>query len=248
MKLALSLIAIFLFVITSSAQSRTISKGEYEKVFEFAVSKTNEAFPVVFKVTTHFIENGRTFHTVTDLNENENPSHRRIKRTTLADGRTTNKYQVSVGCGNVVCIFCSDDGLSWKPSKYECWGPVSVYGGRDAESIAYSVSVKSVKGKRIRLYREYSVFAPWEWQRSKKKDFREKVSTIDSRGFFTAVVDTEGTLGPRTVKLIRKQSWVTNDVPLKQLGKTLSPTRRKADNGGISEIKSCMGKLIGRAI
>jgi len=206
MNLAFSLIAIFLFIVTSSAQSRTIGKDKYEKVFEFAVSKTNGFYPVIFKVTTRFIENGKTFHTVTDLIENESLLNRRIIRTTVAGGRTTNKYQVTVGAK----VFCSDEGVSWKePSKYECWSPVSIYGPRDALSIEYNVTVKWVKGKRVRVYREYSVFAPWEWEGSKKKDFRETVSTIDSRGFFTTVVDTEGTLGPRTVKLIRKQSWVT---------------------------------------
>jgi hypothetical protein len=78
MKIALSLVAIFLFIVTSRAQSRTISKDEYEKVFEFGVSKTNEAYPVIFKVTTVFIENGKTVRTVTDLNENESPLHHRI--------------------------------------------------------------------------------------------------------------------------------------------------------------------------
>jgi hypothetical protein len=204
MKIALSLIAIFLVIVTSSAQSRTISKNEYEKVFEFAVSKTNEAYSVIFKVTTVFIENGKTVRTVTDLNENESPLHHRIKRTTVAGGRKTNKYQVSVGFENV---FCSDDAVAWKPSKHECWGPVSIYGRNEPESIEYSVSVKSAKGKKVKVYREYSVFAPS--QASKKTNFRETVSTIDSRGFFTSVVDTEGTLDPRTVTLIRKQSWVT---------------------------------------
>jgi hypothetical protein len=204
MKIALSLIAIFLFIVTSSAQSRTISKDEYEKAFEFAVSKTNEAYPVIFKVTTVFIENGKTVRTVTDWNENESPLHHRIKRTNVAGGRTTNKYQVSVGFEK---IFCSDNGVSWKPSKYECSSPVSFYGKREPESIEYSVSVKSPKGKKVKVYRAYSVFAPSEG--SKKRDFRETVSTIDSRGFFTTVVDTEGTLDPRTVTLIRKQSWLT---------------------------------------
>ena len=202
MKIALSLSAIFLFIATSSAQPRTISKDEYEKVFEFAVSKTNEAYPVVLKVTTVFIENGKTVRTVTEWNENESLLHSRIKRTTVAEGRTTNSYQVSVGFENV---FCSEDGKSWKPSKYECSGPVSVYGRRESENIEYSVTARSAKGKRV--YREYSVFAPFEG--SKKKDFRERVLTIDSRGFFTTVVDTEGTLDPKTVTLVRKQSWVT---------------------------------------
>jgi hypothetical protein len=202
--LALSLSAIFLFITTSSAQPRTINKGEYEKVFEFAVSKTNAAYPVVLKVTTVFIENGKRVRTVTDLTENESLLHRRIKRTTVAAGHTTNSYQVSVGFEKV---FCSDDGKSWKPSKYECSGPATVYGKREPESIKYSVTVRSAKGKRVRVYREYSVFAPFEG--SKKKDFRERVLTINSRGFFTTVVDTEGTLDPRTVTLVRKQSWIT---------------------------------------
>jgi hypothetical protein len=63
------------------------------------------------------------------------------------------------------------------------------------------------KRKRIKVYREYSVFAPWEG--GTKKEFRETISTIDSRGFFRTVVDNEGTLKPRRVMLIRKQSWVT---------------------------------------
>ena len=207
MNIALSLIAIFLFIITSGAQPRTISKDEYEKVIQFAVSKTNAAYPVIFKVTTRFIEKGKTIRTVTDLNENESRSHHRIKRTILAGGRKTNKYQVSVGFGQV---FCSDDGVSWKPSTSECSAPVSIYGPRDAESSEYSVTMKSVRGKSFKVYREYSVFAPWEWSKSKKQEFRETVSTIDSRRLFTTVVDTEGTLDPRTVTLIRKQSWVTN--------------------------------------
>ena len=204
MKIALSLIAIFLFIITSSAQSQTISKDEYEKVFEFAESKTNAAYPVIFKVTTVFIEHGKTVRIVTELNENESLLHHRIKRTTVGGGRRTNQYQVSVGFAKV---FCSDDGVSWRSSKYECYSPVSVYGRRELESIEYSVTVKSAKRKKVKVYREYSVFAPLEG--SKKKDFREKLSTIDSRGFFRSVADTEGTLDPRTVTLIRKQSWVT---------------------------------------
>ena len=169
--IGLSLIAIFLFVITSSAQSRTISKHEYEKAFEIAVSETNQAYPVIFKVTTHFIENGKTFHTVTDLIENESPLHRRIKRTNVAGGRKTNKYQVSVGFDKV---FCSDDGVSWKPSKHECYGPVSIYGGRDAESIKYSVTVKSVKGKGSRFIVSIQCLLHRKGVRVRKKIFARR--------------------------------------------------------------------------
>jgi len=204
MKIILSIVAIFFFFFSLNAQSQTISKDEYEKVFQFAVSETNADYPVIFEVTTIFIENGKTIRTVTEVNENESPGHHRIKRTVLAGAQETNKYQVSVGFGNV---FCSDDGVSWKPSKYECSNPVRLYGKRDAESIEYSVTEKSVEGKQVKVYREYSVFAPSE--ENKKKEFREKLSTIDSRGFFITVEDTEGTLDSRTVTLIRKQSWVT---------------------------------------
>jgi hypothetical protein len=203
MRIPLSLSAVFLFVITASAQSRTIRKSEYEKVFEFAVSKTNEAYPVIFKVTTNFIENGKTIRRVTELRENESWLRDRIKRTDVAGGRTTNKYQIQVGFRNV---FCSDDGVSWKPSESMCFGPVSFYFSHP-KGIKYSVTVKWVKGEKFKVYRGYFVLAPSEG--SKKKVFRETVSTIDSRGFFTTVVDTEGTLGPKTVTLIRKQSWVT---------------------------------------
>lgn len=202
MKIVFSIFAVFLFFISSSAQSQTITKDEYDKAFRFAVSETNADFPFIFEVTTEFIENGKTVRTVTEVNERESPEHERIKRTDFADGRETNKYQVRVGFGNV---FCSDDGVSWVSTKYECSSPAMFYGRREPESIEYSVTEKSVDGKQVKVYREYSVFAPSEG--SKKKEFREKISTIDSRGFFVIIEDTEGTLDPKTVTLKRKQTW-----------------------------------------
>jgi hypothetical protein len=114
MKIALSFIAVLLLIATSYSQSRTISKDDYEKVFEFAATETNASYPHIFKVTTAFIENGRIVRTVTDVNENESPGYHRIKITDTADGRETNKYQITAGFGNV---FCSDDGVSWKPPQ-----------------------------------------------------------------------------------------------------------------------------------
>ena len=204
MKLALSLVTICLFFITANAQTRTISRKEYEKIFELAVWKTNKDYPVVFKVTTQFIEHGKTARTVTDWAENQAPLQHRLKRTIVAGGRTTNMYQVSAESRKV---FCSDDGVSWKVSDSECWGPTIIYGARKSESTKHTVTVKTLKGKTVRVYREYSVFGPYEGY--EKKEFRETISTIDSRGFFRTVVNIEGTLHPRTVTLIRKQSWVT---------------------------------------
>lgn len=203
MKISLSFIAIFLFFTSLSAQSRTISKDEYEKAFQFAVSETNADYPLIFKVITTFIEKGKTVRTETEVNENESSGHYRIKRTAIGKGEETNNYQITFGFGN---IFCSDDGVSWKPSKYECPREIAIYGPRDAESAEYSVTEKSVEGKQVKVYREYYVFAPSE---ASKKEFSETVSTIDSRGFFITVVDTEGTLDPKTVTLKREQSWVT---------------------------------------
>lgn len=204
MKIAISFIAVFLFIVTSNAQSRTISKDEYEKVFQSAVSETNADYPLIFKVTTSFIEKGKTIRTDTEVRENEATGRYRIKRTILADGQETNQYQLTVGFGNV---FCSSDGINWKPSEYECRREMTIYAPREPESVEYSVTEKSVDGKKVKVYREYSVFAPSIG--SKTKDFREKISTIDSRGFFITVVDTEGTLAPKTVELRREQSWVT---------------------------------------
>jgi|GEM_PF-1129809 len=205
MKTALSFIAVFLFIVTSYSQSRTIGKDEYEKVFGFALTETNASYPHIFKVTTAFIKNGKTVRTVTDVNENEARGRYRIKITDTAGGRETNQYQLTVGFGNV---FCSDDGVSWKPpQQYECSGPVSMYGHRDTESVEYSVARKSANSRKVRVFREYSVFAPSKG--GKTREFRETVSTIDSRGFFLTVVDTEGTLDPKTVTLTREQSWVT---------------------------------------
>jgi hypothetical protein len=65
-----------------------------------------------------------------------------------------------------------------------------------------------LNGKKVKVYREYSVFA--SSTPNGKKEFRDEISTIDSRGFLINIVTTEGTLDPRTVTLIRKQSWDAN--------------------------------------
>lgn len=202
MKILFSVFAIFLFFNGLSAQSKTISSDEYERVFHYAVSETNGDFPFVFEVITDFIENGKTVRTVTEVNERESQERERIKITDFANGRETTKYQVRVGFGNV---FCSDDGVSWASTQYECSGPEMIYRIREPESTEYSVTEKTVEGKKVKIYREYLVFAPLEGL--KKKEFHEKISTIDSRGFFITIEGTEGTLNPKTVTLKRRQTW-----------------------------------------
>ena len=202
MKIIYSITTILLLFVVCNAQSKTISQDEYEKAFRFAVSETNAVYPHIFEVVTSFIENGKTVRKVTDVNENEAPLHHRIKITTLADGKETSKYQVNVGMGNV---FCSEDGKTWKSSKYECYGPTMFYGPRDAETVEYSVIEKKLDGKSIKIYREYSVFV--SLKEGGKKEFRETVSTIGSDGLFISVEDSEGTLDPMKVTLTRKQTW-----------------------------------------
>ncbi|MDQ3130284.1 MAG: hypothetical protein M3Q99_05925 [Acidobacteriota bacterium] len=202
MKVALTLIIIFFCYANLNAQSKTISRGKCEKAFSFAVSETNAVYPHIFEVITSFIKDGKTIRKVTVVNENETSLHHRIKITTLADGKETNKYQVNLGYGNV---FCSDDATTWKPSKYECYGPTMFYGPRNAGTAEYSVIEKKLDGKPVKIYREYSVFAPLK--EGGKREFREKVSTIDSYGLFITVEDSEGTLDPKTVMLTRKQTW-----------------------------------------
>ncbi len=210
MKIAFSFIAIFLFFTISNAQSQKISKDEYEKVFQFAVSKTNADYPVILKVVVNNIKNGKTISTKTETFENEAQGRSRQKTTVFENGKETNKYQVNAAFGSV---YCSDDGIKWEgPSEYECR---SVNGGairisnvsREPEISEYSVATKTVSGKKVKIYREYLVFAPFA--EGREKTFREKISTIDSRGFFITVEGVEGTLDPKTVTLTRKQSWTT---------------------------------------
>lgn len=205
MKPALSIILVFLFTVAYYPQSKKITSAEYDKAFRFAVSETNQDYPLIFKVTTTYFEKGKSVRTEIELNENEAAGRYRIKRTNIVNGRETNKYQITAGFGSV---YCSDDGVTWTgPTRYECPRDVTLYGDREAERTEYSVTEKSVSGKKFMVYRLYSVFAPADG--SKTKTFSEKISTMDSRGFFTTVVDTEGTLGPKTITLTTEQSWTT---------------------------------------
>ncbi|HMS40563.1 MAG TPA: hypothetical protein PKE69_10075 [Pyrinomonadaceae bacterium] len=203
MKIVFSITVILFFFGNLQAQSKTISKVDYEQAFQFAVTETNADYPLIFTVITEFIETSKIVRTVTEINENESHGHYRIRKVDITDGRETNKYQLTVGFGNV---FCSDDNVFWKSSKYECFGPTALYGRRDTESVDYSVTAKTLRGKKIKIYREYTIFAPSE---GNEREFNEKISTIDSRGFFITVEDIEGTLEPKTITLIRKQSWTT---------------------------------------
>src|SRR5690606_8904909 len=133
----------------------------------------------------------------------------RITTSLTTDGKTLISYQVRVEFGNV---YCSTDGKSWNgPQQYECPNPkgfIRAYGPTTPESVEYSVTPRSLNGQPVKVYREYAVFAPSEPGR--KKNFREKVSTVDKNGFFLDILGNEGTLTPRIVTLTRKQTWTPN--------------------------------------
>ena len=187
-----------------SAQTQKISKEEYDKAFDFAVSNTNADYPVVLTVVTTLFKNGKIVSTETETTENESEGKERTKITTLKNGKATNIYQITVGFSDV---FCSDDGINWKPSEYLCRKTLTIFGSNEPESTAYSVATKSLEGKQMKIYREYSVFAPFT--EGGKKVFHENISTIDGRGFLVTIEGTEGTLAPKVVTLTRKQSWTT---------------------------------------
>jgi hypothetical protein len=115
-----------------------------------------------------------------------------------------------VGFGNHT--YCSTDGVSWTgPQEFVCPGPEGPgllrlsRGARQSESAEYSVSEESLDGKPVKIYRKYAIYPAGE--PNGKKDFEEKIATIDSRGFFVSVVHIEGTLDPKVVTLARKQTW-----------------------------------------
>ncbi|HQU86542.1 MAG TPA: hypothetical protein PKY59_25650 [Pyrinomonadaceae bacterium] len=202
MKFLLSIAAIFLLFICSNAQTQKIGKDEYDAVFQNAVRITNADYPFIFTVITEYIEKGKTVRTVTEVREAQDSGYERIKTTETAKGKTTNKYQIRVGFGN---IFCSDDGKSWKRSQYECESVRTIFGSRETESVEYSVTEKTANGEKIKVYRKYTVFASSNGE--KGNNFKEEISTIDLRGFFLNVIATEGTINPKTTNRIMKQSW-----------------------------------------
>jgi hypothetical protein len=202
MRLSLLFITIFFCTVLANAQANPNLEAEYNGLFANAVSETNADFPFVFTVTTKFMKNGKTVQTVTERDEREAELHERITRTTATSKGTETQYQISVGDANT---FCSKDGKIWIASQYECFGPVNFYGREQPLSVERTITEKTVNGKSLKVLREITLLSPLNGKG--KKRFREKISTLDSRGFFVSVIDTEGTLDPKTVTLIRKQLW-----------------------------------------
>lgn len=203
MKYLLAIAILASFVLSSAAQSKAITAADYKGVFQYAVSETNKAFPFIFTVVVDEFKNGKIAYSETMLDERQAAGVERITRSIVEDGKRSISNSVKVGFGKV---YCSNDGTSWiGPQQYECSGPRRLYGQRDADNAEYSIEEKIVGGEKVKVYREYVIYKPIEG--SQTKEFKETIATVDSHRFFISIVNNEGTLDPKVITLVRKQTW-----------------------------------------
>ncbi|MGB2753133.1 MAG: hypothetical protein WBC19_13835 [Pyrinomonadaceae bacterium] len=209
MKFLFSFTIIALAAICSNAQAKPTTAADYDGTMQYAVYETNAAFPFIFTVVTDHYENGKIVSTERDVNERQAQGVARETKTLTKGGKTLHSYSIMVGFGDNT--YCSKDGVSWTgPQKFVCRGPedsneMRLYRPRTPETAEYSVADDKMDGQPIKVYRKLAIFAPSDPKG--KKDFVEEIFRIDSRGFFISVTTTEGILDPRTITLVRKQTW-----------------------------------------
>lgn len=204
MRLFVLVYAVVLFAVDLSAQPRPTDAADYNGTHDYAVTETNAAFPFRFTVITEAFENGKLISSETYVNERQAAGHERITQTLVKNGKKSTNYQIKVGFGNV---YCSSDGITWEgPQPYECPRSIRLYGREEVLNSEYSVEEKKRGPEMTKVYREYVIYRPANGKRN-ANNFRETHATIDSRGFFISVVTNEGTVDPKTIKLVRKQTW-----------------------------------------
>lgn len=209
MKLLFSFTIIALAAICSNAQAKPTTAADYDGTKQYAVSETNAAFPFTFTVVTDNYENGKIVSTEREVNERQAQGIERETKTLTKAGKTLHSYSVMVGFGENT--YCSKDGVSWTgPQKFVCRGPddsneMRLYRPRTPEIAEYSVADDKLNGEPIKVYRKLATYAPSK--PNGKKDYVEEIYRVDSRGFFISVTTTEGILEPRTITLVRKQTW-----------------------------------------
>lgn len=209
MKLLLSFTIIAFATICWSAQARSTTAAGYDGTMQYAVYETNAAFPFTLTVVTDNYENGKIVSSEREVNERQAQGIERETKTFTKGGKTLHSYGIMVGFGNNT--YCSKDGVSWTgPQKFVCRGPedsneMRLYRPRTPETAEYSVADDKQDGEPIKVYRKLAIFAPSE--PNGKKDYVEEIFRVDSRGFFITVTTTEGILDPRTITLVRKQTW-----------------------------------------
>lgn len=204
LKFLLGVVALVFFSISSSAQAKPTTEGDYNGTFTYAVSETNSAYPVIFKWEAEEFTNGRLVRRSTDEVENESAGRHRSTKTITENGKTRVVYEILVSFGNG---FCKEGDGAWRRSQYVCLGPSVLSIPRAPESVEYSVEDKKLDGKNVKVYRKYSVFSS-EKGKGAKKTFEEQISTIDSDGYFISVVDTTGTLSPKEIERKQTETWI----------------------------------------
>ncbi len=211
MKSILAMIVVCLCFVAGHSQ-KAISKSEFDSVFQNTVRTTNAQFPFVFTVVDDTYANGKLVSTGTEINERQAQGVERETKKIVKNGATLQSFGIMVGFGNNT--YCSRDGKIWTgPQEYVCPGPedgglITISRPRVPESSEYSMTEEFLSGKKVMVYRQYSIFNSHET--NGKKSFEETVARVDSRGFFIEITDTEGTLDPPVVTFKRKQSWTLN--------------------------------------
>lgn len=210
MKLTTALMLIAFATATLSAQTKPTTDADYDGTLEEAARQTNYAFPSVLTVVTKRFEGGKLVSTETEVYEREGSVVERWVKTLEKGGKILRSYSIQVGYGNY--NYCSTDGVKWRgPQEFVCPGPERLgvmrldRTTRQPDKAEYSITEESLDGKPVKIYRKCAVFnasTP-----TGKASFKEQIATIDSRGFFISVINTEGTLDPKAVTLIRKSAW-----------------------------------------
>ncbi|MBP6003008.1 MAG: hypothetical protein KA746_06195 [Pyrinomonadaceae bacterium] len=199
LKPTLCLVVILLVISLSQGQSKPTTEADYNGTFSYAVSETNSAYPVIFKVEVENFSQGKVIRKSTETVENQAELHSRSTTTIVDGGKTRTVYEILIGEQNG---FCKEGDGPWRKSQYVCFGSNTIFGPRTPESVEYSVEEKVLNGKSVKIYRKYSIFPG-----KSGKQFEEEVATIDADGYFINVVDTSGTLNPKVVSRIQKQTW-----------------------------------------
>ncbi|HET9132133.1 MAG TPA: hypothetical protein VFO86_14350, partial [Terriglobia bacterium] len=87
MKFLLSVFAISVFALNSSAQSKPTSVADYNGTFQYAESETNVAFPFIFTVVVDEFIKGKKVSSETTVDERQAEGVERITRTILNNGK-----------------------------------------------------------------------------------------------------------------------------------------------------------------
>ncbi|MBK6750714.1 MAG: hypothetical protein IPG67_12100 [Acidobacteria bacterium] len=189
------IIAISWFSVFAAAQSKSISQEDYESAHRYALSETNGRFPFVHTFTSEIFENEKMIASSTHVTERQGEGLERQTFTNTENGKTTRSYQLRTGFGDNV--YCSTDGKVWTgPQKYECPRSIRIYRPRTPISVEYSLTEKTVAGKKVKEYRKFEVYGG----DGKGAEFDEEIALIDADGLFISTIHTMGNVQSKQIK------------------------------------------------